>query len=71
MKKYDVKFQVISENIITIPASSKKEALEKAKDLLNNSNIKDLDIKNITKHYVVLEFDKKPFLIKRKQLSKQ
>lgn len=65
MKTFDVKFKVINENVITIPAYSKKEALDKARDLLATTNIKDLDIKNITKHYVVIEIKKDSFFKKK------
>ena len=58
MKKYNIKFKTIKENTITIPARNKKEAIETAKDLLKNTIIKDVEIKNITKHYVVLEFER-------------
>ena len=59
MKKYNIKFKTIKENIITIPARNKKEAIETAKDLLKNTIIKDVEINNITKHYVILEFERK------------
>ncbi|MDO5569794.1 MAG: hypothetical protein Q4G04_06840 [bacterium] len=60
MKKYNIRFKKIMENVISIPAKNKKEAMEMAKDLLRTSIIKDVEINNITKHYVILEFERKP-----------
>ena len=62
-KEYDIKFKVISENIITIKSKSKKEALEKAQELLN-TDFRKLDIRNYTKHYYLLELDNKNFIKK-------
>lgn len=59
MKNFDIRFKVVSENSISIPAKNKAEAILKAKELLKNSNFKDLDISNITKHYYVIELNNK------------
>ena len=62
-KEYDVKFKVVTENVITIKSKSKKEAMEKAQELLN-TDFKKLDIKNYTKHYYLVILDNKNFLRK-------
>ena len=62
-KEYDVKFKVVTENVITIKSKSKKEAMEKAQELLN-TDFKKLDIKNYTKHYYLVVLDDKNFLKK-------
>ena len=49
MRKFEVKIQKIQENSITISARDKKEALEKAFELVNTTAIKDLKIKNVNK----------------------
>ena len=55
MRKFEVKIQKIQENSITISARDKKEALEKAFELVNTTAIKDLKIKNVTKNYVLID----------------
>ena len=55
MKKYDVKIKTVSENTVTVFASCESEAVNKAEELIATSNIKDLDIKGITKHYVIID----------------
>lgn len=55
MKKFEVKIQKIQENSITINARDKKDAFDKAIELLNTTTIKDLKIKNITKNYVIID----------------
>ena len=57
MKKFEVKIQKIHENSITIEAKNKKEAFEKAIELLENTNIKDLELNNITKNYVIIDLE--------------
>ena len=62
-KEYDVKFKVITENVITIKSKSKKEAMEKAQELLN-TDFRKIDIKNCTKHYYLVVLDNKHFIKK-------
>lgn len=66
MEKYDIKFQTVSENIITIAAESKKEAFEKAKELFN-STFKDTEIRNITKYYYVVDLNDDTVIVQEKQ----
>ena len=61
-KEFNVKFKTVSENEITVYAKNRKEALDKAKELFN-SELKDIDIHNITKYYYVLEINNKDMLI--------
>ena len=49
------KILVKSSNSITIEAKNKKEAFEKAIELLESTNIKDLELNNITKNYVIID----------------
>lgn len=55
MKKYDVKIKTVSENTVTVFASCESEAVNKVEELIATSNIKDIDIKGITKHYVIID----------------
>ncbi len=66
MKKYDVKIRTVKENIITVQASSEKEAISKIQELALCSNLVDVDIRGITKHYFVVDVVKKS-LFKRKK----
>ena len=47
MKKYDIKIQNIKENVISVNASSRREALKKVKRIIKNSSIHDVDINGI------------------------
>jgi len=47
-KEYNIKFKNVSENEIVVSAKNKKEAMEKARELFT-SDLKDIDINNITK----------------------
>ena len=62
MKNYVVKIQVIKEDIITIPATDRLDAIDKAEELINETNIKDLNIKNITNNYIMISCVKKQFI---------
>ena len=64
MRKFEVKIQKIQENSITISARDKKEALEKAFELVNTTAIKDLKIKNVTKNYVLIDLGNESLLNK-------
>ena len=57
-KEYNIKFKKVSENEIVVSAKNKKEAMEKARELFN-SDLKDIDINNITKYYYVIEINNK------------
>lgn len=65
MRKFEVKIQKIQENSITISARDKKEALEKAFELVNTTAIKDLKIKNVTKNYVLIDLGNETLLNKK------
>ena len=65
MRKFEVKIQKIQENSITISARDKKEALEKAFELVNRTAIKDLKIKNVTKNYVLIDLGNESLLNKK------
>jgi len=65
MRKFEVKIQKIQENSITISARDKKEALEKAFELVNTTAIKDLKIKNVTKNYVLIDLGNESLLNKK------
>lgn len=62
-KEYNIKFKKVSENEIVVSAKNKKEAMEKAR-VLFNSDLKDIDINNITKYYYVIEINNKEMLVK-------
>ena len=64
MKKYDVKIMTINENILSIEASSSKEAINKAKELLYYSGLKNIEVDGITKHYVLINLVNKKFINK-------
>lgn len=66
MKKYNVKVRTVRENIITVLASGEKEAISKVEELVNYSNMKNIDINGITKHYVKVDIDKKSLFSKIK-----
>ena len=65
MRKFEVKIQKIQENSITISARDKKEALEKAFELVNTTAIKDLKIKDVTKNYVLIDLGNESLLNKK------
>lgn len=65
MRNYNVKFRKIKENIITIKASSKKEAIMNAKELLLVGPSKNIKIKSDTKYYIVAERQKKLEFVSR------
>lgn len=58
MKKYNIKIQNIKENVISVNASSRRDALKKVKRIMKNSSIHDVDINGITKNYVSLYVEK-------------
>lgn len=62
MKNYNVKIQVIKENLISVPAFSKKDAIERVEEFVKNSDIKKLDIENITNDYILLDLVNKNIL---------
>lgn len=62
-KEYNIKFKKVSENEIVVSAKNKKEAMSKAMELFN-SDLKDIDINNITKYYYVIEINNKEMLVK-------
>ena len=62
-KEYNIKFKKVSENEIVVSAKTKKAAMEKARELFN-SDLKDIDINNITKYYYVIEINNKEMLVK-------
>ena len=66
MKEFRVKFKSISENEMIINANNKADALNKVKDLFFLTRLKDLDMKNLTKHYYVVELDTKEVIRKQK-----
>lgn len=62
-KEYNIKFKKVSENEIVISSKNKKDAMNKARELFN-SDLKDIDINNITKYYYVIEINNKEMLVK-------
>lgn len=62
-KEYNIKFKKVSENEIGVSAKNKKDAMNKARELFN-SDLKDIDINNITKYYYVIEINNKEMLVK-------
>lgn len=62
-KEYNIKFKKVSENEIVVSAKNKKDAMNKASELFN-SDLKDIDINNITKYYYVIEINNKEMLVK-------
>ena len=62
-KEYNIKFKKVSENEIVVSVKNKKEAMSKARELFN-SDLKDIDINNITKYYYVIEINNKEMLVK-------
>lgn len=62
-KEYNIKFKKVSENEIVVSAENKKDAMNKARELFN-SDLKDIDINNITKYYYVIEINNKEMLVK-------
>lgn len=65
MKEFNVKFKTVSENEIQVEAKNRHEALEKAKELFD-TDLKDIEINNITKYYYVIEVNNMEMLVKRK-----
>ena len=59
MKEYNVKIKVVKENDISILAKNRKEAFEKAIDLLQNTCLDEAEIKDVTKHYCLLDINNK------------
>ncbi len=59
MKKYDVKIKVVKEHNIVVSATCREEALSKIDELVAGSGIQYLDIPNFTKHYIIIDVDKK------------
>ena len=66
MKKYDVAIKTIRENKISVLATCKADAISKVEELLACSSLKDLDMKNYTKHYIELDAIKIPVFRKKK-----
>lgn len=62
-KEYNIKFKKVSENEIVVSAKNKNDAMNKARELFN-SDLKDIDINNITKYYYVIEINNKEMLVK-------
>lgn len=62
-KEYNIKFKKVSENEIVVSAKNKKDTMNKARELFN-SDLKDIDINNITKYYYVIEINNKEMLVK-------
>lgn len=62
-KEYNIKFKKVSENEIVVSAKNKKDAMNKVRELFN-SDLKDIDINNITKYYYVIEINNKEMLVK-------
>lgn len=62
-KEYNIKFKKVSENEIVVSAKNKKDAMNKTRELFN-SDLKDIDINNITKYYYVIEINNKEMLVK-------
>ena len=62
-KEYNIKFKKVSENEIVVSAKNKKDVMNKARELFN-SDLKDIDINNITKYYYVIEINNKEMLVK-------
>ena len=62
-KEYNIKFKKVSENEIVVSAKNKKHAMNKSRELFN-SDLKDIDINNITKYYYVIEINNKEMLVK-------
>ena len=62
-KEYNIKFKKVSDNEIVVSAKNKKDAMNKARELFN-SDLKDIDINNITKYYYVIEINNKEMLVK-------
>lgn len=62
-KEYNIKFKKVSENEIVVSGKNKKDAMNKARELFN-SDLKDIDINNITKYYYVIEINNKEMLVK-------
>lgn len=54
MKNYNVKVQIVKEDVLSIPAYSKKEAIKKVEELILSITLKDLDIEPITNNYILL-----------------
>ena len=48
-KENNIKFKKVSENEIVVSAKNKKDAMNKARELFN-SDLKDIDINNISYH---------------------
>lgn len=61
-KEYNIKFKKVSENEIVVSVKNKKDAMNKARELFN-SDLKDIDIHNITKYYYVIEINNKEMLV--------
>lgn len=57
MKNYKVKFKKVMENEITISAKDRQELSNKIIELYKESNFKDKNISNQTKHYYLIEVD--------------
>lgn len=62
-KEYNIKFKKVSENEMIVSAKNKKDAMNIARELFN-SDLKDIDVNNITKYYYVIEINNKEMLVK-------
>ena len=62
-KEYNIKFKKVSENEIVVSAKNKKDAMNIARELFN-SDLKDINVNNITKYYYVIEINNKEMLVK-------
>lgn len=55
MKQYDIKVCSIFENVISVSASSKREAIRKVKELIKCSKIQNTFINNFSKRFINLK----------------
>ena len=55
MKQYDIKVCSVCENVISVSALSKREAIRKIKELIKCSKIQNTFINNFSKRYVNLK----------------
>ena len=55
MKNYNVKVQMVKEDVISIPAYSKKEAIKKVEELIFSTTLKDFDVEFITNKYISID----------------
>lgn len=57
-KPYDVRVNVVKEEVITVTARNEAQAIEKVQENIVASQLPNLELSSITKHYIVITTNK-------------